>query len=132
MEEKIQAAPLSEPGQITVVMEKKKPTEKVNHPDHYQQCSIECIDAMVMTFGVIDTMNACLWNAYKYLWRYKYKNGYEDVKKAKWYLNEYDMLNGLYKPFISTSRSADLRDILGHLSIKAEQEYMKDKIYHGE
>jgi hypothetical protein len=23
----------------------------------------------------------------KYLWRYKYKNGIEDLKKAQWYLN---------------------------------------------
>jgi len=24
----------------------------------------------------------------KYLWRYKYKNGSEDLKKAQWYLNK--------------------------------------------
>ena len=24
----------------------------------------------------------------KYLWRYRYKNGVEDLNKAQWYLNE--------------------------------------------
>jgi hypothetical protein len=24
----------------------------------------------------------------KYLWRYRYKNGAEDLKKAQWYLSE--------------------------------------------
>ena len=27
-------------------------------------------------------------NIMKYLWRYRYKNGVEDLKKAQWYLNE--------------------------------------------
>ena len=31
----------------------------------------------------------CLCNAYKYLWRHKNKNGLEDLKKARWYLDRY-------------------------------------------
>ena len=27
-------------------------------------------------------------NIMKYLWRYRYKNGAEDLKKAQWYLNK--------------------------------------------
>ncbi len=27
-------------------------------------------------------------NIMKYLWRYRYKNGAEDLKKAQWYLSE--------------------------------------------
>ena len=27
-------------------------------------------------------------NIMKYLWRYRYKNGVEDLKKALWYLNK--------------------------------------------
>ena len=27
-------------------------------------------------------------NIIKYLWRYRYKNGVEDLKKAQWYLNK--------------------------------------------
>jgi hypothetical protein len=27
-------------------------------------------------------------NVIKYVWRYKHKNGLEDLKKAAWYLND--------------------------------------------
>lgn len=61
--------------------------EKDNiNPDHYKsQCSIECIEAMEMAFGAEAVVNFCLCNAFKYLWRHKYKNNYEDLKKAAWY-----------------------------------------------
>ena len=67
----------------------------VNHPAHYANiCSIECIDAMQATFGTKDLAKYCTINAYKYLWRYKSKNGLEDLKKAEWYLNKFDELLG--------------------------------------
>ena len=28
----------------------------------------------------------CWQNSFKYLWRWPYKNGIEDLKKARWYL----------------------------------------------
>ena len=67
--------------------------DNVNHPAHYaNSCSIECIDAMQATFGTKDLAKYCTINAYKYLWRYKGKNGVEDLKKAEWYLNKFDEL----------------------------------------
>lgn len=67
--------------------------DMVNHPQHYaDSCSIECIDAMQVTFGTKDLAKYCTINAYKYLWRYKNKNGAEDLKKAEWYLNKFDEL----------------------------------------
>lgn len=63
--------------------------DNVNHPKHYEgHCSIECIDNMRLIFGNQMVTDYCIVNAYKYLSRYKYKNGYEDLKKAKWYLDE--------------------------------------------
>jgi len=63
-------------------------SDKVNHPDHYTQASIECIDALsAATVGKTGIEAVCVANAIKYLWRYELKNGVEDVKKAKWYLN---------------------------------------------
>ena len=48
---------------------------------------IECIDALQAMLG--DGFNAYLQgNIAKYLWRFKYKNGIEDLKKAQWYLNK--------------------------------------------
>jgi len=64
-------------------------TEKdnVNHPSHYADtCSIECIDVMELAFGNDATFKYCIINAFKYMWRYKNKNGLEDVKKAQWYI----------------------------------------------
>lgn len=60
----------------------------VDHPQHYaDNCSLECIDTMRIIFGDDGLMTYCLCNAYKYLWRYRYKNGFEDLDKAKWYLD---------------------------------------------
>ena len=63
--------------------------DKVNHPQHYNSGKIECIDAMVETFGVDATQQFCLLNVFKYLWRCNHKNGIEDVEKAKWYIDKY-------------------------------------------
>lgn len=63
--------------------------DNVNHPSHYaESCSIECIDVMELIFGKETLANYCIVNAFKYIWRYKYKNGVEDLNKAKWYLNK--------------------------------------------
>lgn len=62
--------------------------DEVNHPKRYTgQCSIECIDVMELTFGTQAVINFCMCNAFKYLWRYKAKNGEEDIRKAEWYLD---------------------------------------------
>jgi hypothetical protein len=80
--------------------------DKVNHPSHYTQGKYEVadiIDGMCMTHW-------CEANILKYIFRYKYKNGMEDLKKCQWYLNrlisivekqqqeyEYDLLKKLEK-----------------------------------
>jgi len=64
--------------------------DNVNHPQHYNNGKVECIEAMeAMSRGSkVDTHTAYLWqNAFKYLWRWPYKNGKEDLKKAVWYIN---------------------------------------------
>lgn len=63
--------------------------DMINHPKHYELDKIECIDAMEMTQGRGAVMSFCLCNAFKYLWRHDRKNGLEDLKKAKWYLDKY-------------------------------------------
>lgn len=68
--------------------------ESVDHPCHYNQGKFECIDVMVETFGKDATQDFCLLNAFKYVWRTGEKNGVEDVKKARWYLDKYLELEG--------------------------------------
>jgi len=63
------------------------------NPDHYKsQTSLECIDAMEIAFGYEAVVNFCLCNAFKYIWRWKNKNGTEDLNKANWYLTRADIL----------------------------------------
>ena len=63
--------------------------DNVNHPSHYCTGQYECIDVMIETQGVEATMNFCMCNAFKYLYRHNGKNGLEDVRKADWYLCKY-------------------------------------------
>jgi len=63
--------------------------DNINHPKHYETNKVECIEAMEITQGRGAVMSFCLCNAFKYLWRHNRKNGLEDIKKAKWYLDKY-------------------------------------------
>ena len=59
--------------------------DMVNHPPHYNKYGVECIDAIRAATG--EGFEYYLQgNVMKYLWRYRYKNGIEDLKKANWYL----------------------------------------------
>lgn len=61
--------------------------DMVEHPRHYTQGSIECIDALkAATVGKRGIEAVCVANVIKYLWRYEEKNGIEDIRKAKWYI----------------------------------------------
>lgn len=62
--------------------------DNVNHPSHYTQGKVECLDALESaTIGKSGIEAVCVANIIKYLWRYEEKNGLEDVKKANFYLN---------------------------------------------
>ena len=61
-------------------------SDNVNKPAHYTQGSIECIDAIAEVVKELKGMEAVnTANVIKYMWRWKHKNGVEDVKKAAWY-----------------------------------------------
>ena len=67
---------------------KEPDADMVNHPSHYTQGGIECIDALkAATVSKTGIEAVCTANAIKYLWRYEEKNGIEDVKKARWYID---------------------------------------------
>lgn len=59
------------------------------NPEHYKDhTSLECIEAMLIVFGPEAVIDFCTCNAWKYIWRWQYKNGYEDLRKAIWYLQK--------------------------------------------
>ena len=64
-----------------------KNDERVNHPQHYTQGGVECIDALkAATVNKSPFEAICVANIIKYLWRYEEKGGLEDIEKAAWYL----------------------------------------------
>lgn len=65
-------------------------SDSVNHPSHYETgAGFECIDVLLETQGTEAVKGFCLCNAMKYLYRHTRKNGVEDIRKAKWYLDKY-------------------------------------------
>ena len=58
--------------------------DMVNSPAHYNKSGIETIDIIesVTDDGFESYLQG---NILKYLCRYKYKNGVEDLEKARWY-----------------------------------------------
>lgn len=59
--------------------------ESVHAPKHYQ--GDECILAMEKMLGHDEFRGFLRGNIFKYMWRYKDKNGIEDLRKANWYLD---------------------------------------------
>ena len=61
--------------------------DMVNSPPHYNQAGVECIDAIraATDEGYQYYLQG---NIIKYLWRYRYKNGVQDLEKAQWYLQK--------------------------------------------
>lgn len=63
--------------------------DNVKHPAHYTHGKFECIDVLEDITKELQGIEAiCTANAVKYLWRWKHKNGLEDLKKAQWYINK--------------------------------------------
>lgn len=70
----------------------------VEHPNHYGAGNggIQCIEAMLQTFGKDATMTFCKLNAFKYIWRSDHKEKEsQDMGKAKRYLEYWHVLNKL-------------------------------------
>ena len=60
--------------------------DNVNHPAHYGQGKIECIDYLEDFLTHEEFIGYLRGNIAKYLHRWRYKNGMEDLKKSQWYL----------------------------------------------
>lgn len=72
--------------------------DNVNAPAHYTDSRYECIDEMVMLFGVEQVKAFCRCNAWKYRHRANMKNGAEDIAKADKYLEFLDNLIAFENP----------------------------------
>lgn len=83
-------------------------TDNVNHPAHYTAGNIECIEAIKAAITDLQGIDAaCTANAIKYLWRWKKKNGVEDLKKCVWYVNYLISLYGQKENMVMPIPSKD-------------------------
>lgn len=65
-------------------------SDNINHPEHYNQNGIECIDVIAAALGAEGLKAFCVGNALKYIYRHEHKGKpEEDIKKAIWYLNKW-------------------------------------------
>ena len=65
-------------------------SDNINHPAHYNQNGIECIEVIRAAIGDSGTADFCMGCAIKYLYRARHKgHEIEDIQKANWYLAKY-------------------------------------------
>ena len=61
--------------------------DAVQHPSHYTQGGIECIEAIKASMTADGFCDYCKGNIIKYIWRWRDKGGVEDLRKASVYLD---------------------------------------------
>ena len=61
--------------------------DAVNHPSHYTDGGIECIEAIESALTSEEYRGYLKGNIQKYVWRERHKGGTESLKKARWYLD---------------------------------------------
>ena len=66
----------------------EKLSDNINSPAHYKRGGMECIEAIRAACEGLEGAEAYyVGNVIKYVWRFKGKNGVEDLKKARKYLD---------------------------------------------
>ena len=63
-------------------------TDMGNHPPHYIQGAIECIDGIEASMSAVQFEGYLNGNLMKYVWRYGDKSKLQDLEKAEWYLRK--------------------------------------------
>lgn len=85
-------------SEIKVDIERDQPDfdkpDMVNSPAHYGNGSIECIEYIEDFLTTEEFIGYLRGNIAKYLHRFRYKNGLEDLRKAEWYLNRLSQTMG--------------------------------------
>ena len=78
----------------------EKINDPVNHPSHYNDYDVECIEMMRRIWGDEQVAIFCKLNAFKYRMRLGHKDAIDqDLAKEQWYINK---LNELKKDVTST------------------------------
>jgi hypothetical protein len=87
--------------------------DPVNSPSHYTDgTGIECIEAIEASMTTEEFKGFLRGNCQKYLWRYTKKNGAEDLKKAKWYLDRLITLREMEEAMVKATQQTT-KEVLG-------------------
>ncbi len=62
--------------------------DAVNKPPHYRVGEVEAIDYINQQLGGEGIRHYLEGNILKYMHRWRFKNGVEDLRKARWYLDK--------------------------------------------
>lgn len=92
--------------------------DNVNHPSHYNRHGVETIDMIKTKLTKEEYIGFLKGNIIKYLDRYEFKNGEEDLKKAQWYANELIALVLKY----NLAKCVDVSDLISNIAIDLVQE----------
>ena len=82
---RISEAPVPKEDRAIKMLESSKP-DNVNHPKHYLKGGLECIQVIKAQLTPEQYEGYLYGNVIKYMWRWKEKNGLEDLRKAAHYL----------------------------------------------
>jgi hypothetical protein len=88
--------------------------DPVNSPKHYADTcgGIECIEAIEASMSTEEFKGFLKGNVQKYVWRYAQKNGAEDLKKAKWYLERLITLRVMEEAMVIATKET-AKEVLG-------------------
>jgi hypothetical protein len=88
--------------------------DPVNSPKHYADTcgGIECIEAIEASMSMEEFKGFLKGNVQKYVWRYAQKNGAEDLKKAKWYLERLITLRVMEEAMANATKET-AKEVLG-------------------
>ena len=84
--QKLALEPLPKEDRAIKMLESSKP-DNVNHPKHYLKGGLECIQVNKAQLTPEQYEGYLYGNVIKYMWRWKEKNGLEDLRKANHYLD---------------------------------------------
>lgn len=88
------------PRRASAHSDRKLPeNDAVNHPAHYCAAGVYCLEVLKAVMTPAQYEGFLRGNVMKYLWRYNKKNGVEDLRKARVYLDELiDFAAGVTEP----------------------------------
>jgi hypothetical protein len=100
--------------------------DPVNSPDHYADSTagIECIEAIEASMSFEEFKGFLRGNCQKYLWRFTKKNGAEDLKKAKWYLERLITIQEMEEAMKKATIKADSKKVAETLANYDPDDYM--------